>query len=230
MGRQPEPGAWRQMGLQAQHKWGGIREHSGRPKASKPRGHLPRPGVSRHQPLHVTMRVAVGRPNLRRHRLYRTLRACFRKGRERFGFRLVHFNVLGNHLHLICEADDRRALSRGVQGLAIRIARNVNRADGRRGKLFAERYHLHVLETPREVRNTLRYVLRNGVRHGVSPAGPFFDVYSSAVYFDGWKEPSAIRFFDDGEYPVVAPRAWLLTTGWRRHGLISFAESPAAAG
>jgi REP element-mobilizing transposase RayT len=171
------------------------------------------------------MRLAVGRPNLRRHRLYRTLRACFRNGREKFGFRLVHFNVLGNHLHLICEADDRRGLARGVQGLAIRIARNVNRVAGRRGRLFADRYHLHVLETPREVRNTLLYVLRNGVRHGASPAGPFFDLYSSAMHFDGWKEPVTIRFIDDG---VVAPaRAWLLTTGWRRHGPISFDELPA---
>jgi REP element-mobilizing transposase RayT len=161
--------------------------------------------------------------------MYRTLRAAFRRGHERFGFRLVHFNVLGNHLHLICEADDRRALSRGVQGLAIRIARNVNRVTGRRGKLFAERYHLHVLETPREVRNALVYVLRNGVRHGVSPAGPFFDVYSSAVYFDGWKQPNRTRFLDDGDHPVVPPRSWLLTTGWRRHGPVSFDEAPQAA-
>jgi REP element-mobilizing transposase RayT len=174
------------------------------------------------------MRLALGRPNLRRHRMYRTLRAAFRNGREKFGFRLVHFNVLGNHLHLICEADDRRALSRGVQGLAIRIARNVNRVAKRRGKLFADRHHLHVLATPREVRNTLLYVLRNGVRHGVSPAGGFLDVYSSAVVFDGWKEPNTTGFFDDGEHAVVAPRAWLLTTGWKRHGLLSFGERPAS--
>ena len=138
----------------------------------------------------------------------------------------------GNHLHLICEADDRRALSRGMQGLAIRIARGINRVTGRRGKLFADRYHLHVLASPREVRNTLLYVLRNGVRHGSSPAGPFLDVYSSAVYFDGWKEPLGLRFVaddDDGDRPVVAARAWLLTTGWRRHGAISFAEVPKAA-
>jgi REP element-mobilizing transposase RayT len=160
--------------------------------------------------------------------MYRTLRAAFRNGREKIGFRLVHFNVLGNHLHLICEADDRRALSRGVQGLAIRIARNVTRVAKRRGKLFADRYHLHVLATPREVRNTLLYVLRNGVRHGVSPAGGFLDVYSSAVVFDGWKEPNTTGFFDDGEHAVVAPRAWLLTTGWKRHGLLSFGERPAS--
>jgi hypothetical protein len=103
----------------------------------------------------------------------------------------------------------------------------VNRVAGRRGRLFADRYHLHVLATPREVRNTLLYVLRNGVRHGASPPGPFLDLYTTAMHFDGWKEPITIRFLDDGDPPVTPARAWLLTTGWRRHGLISFEESPA---
>jgi REP element-mobilizing transposase RayT len=161
--------------------------------------------------------------------MYRTLRAAFRRGRERFGFRLVHYSVQGNHLHFICEADDRRALARGMQGLAVRIARRVNRVAGRRGRLFADRYHLHVLATPREVRNTLLYVLRNGVRHGASPPGPFLDLYTSGMHFDGWKERITIRFLDDGDPPVTPARAWLLTTGWKRHGLISFDESPAGS-
>ena len=38
-------------------------------------------------------------------------------GAARFGFRLVHYAVMGNHVHLIVEAPDRRALWRGMQGL-----------------------------------------------------------------------------------------------------------------
>jgi REP element-mobilizing transposase RayT len=110
-----------------------------------------RPRITGRDPLHVTLRVRPGVPTLRRHHMYRTLRAAFRRGRERFGFRLVHYSVQGNHLHFICEADDRRALARGMQGLAVRIARRVNRVAGRRGRLFADRYHLHVLATPRVV-------------------------------------------------------------------------------
>jgi putative transposase len=75
-------------------------------------------------------------------------------------FHVVEFNVLSNHVHLIVEADDADALSRGVQGLAIRIARRVNSALKRRGKLFGQRFHARTLKSPRDVRNTLRYVLR----------------------------------------------------------------------
>ena len=216
---------WQQQGLRSQGL-GGLRPHSGRPKGRRTVERTARPTITPRDPLHVTLRLLPGRPPLRRNHTYRTLRAAFRRGRDRFGFRLVHFSVQGNHLHLLCEADDRRALARGMQGLAIRVARGINRVTGRRGKLFGDRYHLHVLKSPREVRNALLYVLRNGVRHGASPAGPYLDVYSSAVHFDGWKEPLGLRLLHDGDPPVVPPRCWLLTTGWRRHGLISFAEQP----
>jgi hypothetical protein len=105
-----------------------------------------------------------------------------------------------------------------MQGLAIRVAKRLNRAAGRSGKLFADRYHLHVLESPTEVRNCLNYVFHNAVNHGAAPAGPFFDVYSTAALFDGWAAPLRLPLLEDGERPVVPPTVWLLTTGWRRAG------------
>ena len=215
---------WRQLGLLP------ARKRGGRPKGRRTVARVVRPVLSGREPLHVTLRLRAGLPPLRRHHMYRTLRAAFRRGRERFGFRLVHYSVQGDHIHLICEAEDRRALARGVQGLSVRIARGVNRVSGRRGKLFGDRYHLHVLRSPREVRNALVYVLRNGGRHGESPAGPFLDTYSSGHFFDGWKEKVTFRLFRGDDPPVVPASRWLLTTGWKRHGLISFEESPAASG
>ena len=40
--------------------------------------------------------------------------------------RIIEFSVQGNHLHLIVEAENSDALSRGMQGLAIRIAKALN--------------------------------------------------------------------------------------------------------
>jgi REP element-mobilizing transposase RayT len=226
MGRRS--GRWIQQELQAAPgKHGGIRRNAGR----KVRGRttverVARPTLDGRSPLHVTLRLRSGLPPLRRNQMYRVLRAVFRRGKDRFGFRLVHYSVQSNHLHLICEAEDTRSLSRGMQGLAVRIARRVNRAAERTGKLFADRYHLHVLGSPREVRNCLVYVLRNSVRHRVLPAGPFFDVYSSAMYFDGWSEEIRVRLLDDGPPPVMPPATWLLTTGWRRNGAISLEDAP----
>ncbi len=52
----------------------------------------------------------------------------------------------------------------------IRIARGINKKLGRQGAVFAERYHVRVLGTPREVRNVLRYVYLNA-RHHDAQAG-----------------------------------------------------------
>jgi REP element-mobilizing transposase RayT len=135
-------------------------------------------------------------------RAFGELRQAFAAGRERFGFRLTEFSVQSNHLHLMVEAEDTRALSRGMQGLAIRCARTLNRLWQRRGAVFSDRYHAHVLRTPTEVRRALRYVLENARRHGVALVGP--DPCSSAAR--GLRGPVA----------VVAARSWLQRLGWRR--------------
>ena len=151
-------------------------------------------------------------------------------GRERFGFRLVHFSVQRDHLHLLAEASDRRALSRGVQGLSIRVARAINRWLVRRGKVFSDRYHARALKTPRTVRWALRYVLLNVRKHerGVDavPFG-FVDGCSSAAWFDGFARPPELVFgarecreefraHHALDSPVVPPCTWLLTVGQRR--------------
>jgi hypothetical protein len=144
-------------------------------------------------------------------------------------FRVVHFSLLGDHLHLIVEADDKVALSAGMQGLTVRVAKALNRMMGRRGAVFADRYHAHVLRTPAEVRNALADVLLNHQSHmlriGARAQGGRTDRYSSAATFDGWSdgiEPEAPT--------VTAPaRSWLLRAGWRRRGLLSPDEAPGVA-
>jgi hypothetical protein len=130
------------------------------------------------------------------------------------------------HLHLILEATDRAALLGGLRGLAIRAARAINRAAGRRGRVWAGRFHVRDLRTPREVRNALEYVLHNlkkSVR-GVES----LDGCATGYWFDGWREPRPrwARPPAGVPVPVRAARTWLVTTGWRRLGLIGFDERP----
>jgi len=110
-------------------------------------------------------------PSLREHSLFVEVRKALSAAKHQFGFALVHFSVQRDHLHLIAEANDRRALSRGIQGLSIRLALAVNRHLERKGRLFADRYHARVLRTPREVRFALRYVLLNVHKHARDPKG-----------------------------------------------------------
>ena len=117
--------------------------------------HLTRDVLASRFPVHVVLRIGEGLPSLRSKRPYRVLRRAFARGCDRFGFRLNHYSVQGNHLHLIVEAKDRRALSRGMNGLTIRIAKGLNRLWGRKGRVFADRYFDRILRTPLEVKRAL---------------------------------------------------------------------------
>jgi len=174
-------------------------------------------------PVHVTTRVAPGLASLRGAGEQAVLAGAFRSGCERFGFRLVQYSVLGNHVHFVVEARDRRALFRGLVGLLTRIARRLNKSWGRRGKVFPDRFHERILRTPREVRNVLAYVLNNAARHGYRVRAGEPDTRSSGRWFDGWRDYRAT--FPEPR-PVALAHTWLLRAGWRRHGLIAVARSP----
>jgi len=180
--------------------------------------------------VHVSIKVRRGIGSLRTQRCFAALRAALAAGCERAGFRVCHYSVLATHIHLIVEAEDRQSLSRGMQGLVIRMARQLNNALGRTGRVFADRYFARALKTPREVRNAIAYVYNNEQRHrfgkGAGLRELTFDPFSSASTFDGWRVQAATRQVQTGP-PAVAPAAsWLLRVGWRRHGLLVPAYVP----
>ena len=104
----------------------------------------------------------------------------------------------------------------------------------RKGRVFSDRYHDRLLNTPAEVRNALAYVLNNARRHAASsghsrPPG-WVDPCSSGSDFDGWA--SALRAWTRYDRGLALPRAqsWLLKEGWRRIGLIRIDEVPGGRG
>ena len=209
-------------------QWGGARPGAGRkPDPNSGVRHTERPELRERHPVHLTWRFVSGLPNLRGPEFAAILRNAFDGGRDRFGFRLIHFTIQSNHLHLIAEAEDARALSRGMQGLGVRIAKALNKALDRAGRVLGDRYHARQLRSPRAVRNALRYVLNNALRHGVRCALP--DPCSSGNAFDGWRESEGWRPCSRWA-PVCRARSWLLSVGWRRSGLISLGEVPSGSG
>ncbi len=200
--------------------WGGRREGAGRKPGPRPvvLHRLRSPHKSRF-PLHVTLRARADVGSLRRARLYSALEAAIAAS-SRSDFRLVHFSVQGDHVHLVAEAHDTPTLSKGMRGLMIRAARALNRAAGRSGPVWADRYHCRELCTPREVRHALAYVLLNSRKHGREVAT--LDPCSSARWFDGWRDHGPVVDLALDPPAVVAPRTWLLGAGWRRHGLLRF--------
>jgi len=148
------------------------------------------------------------------------LRRC-----EREGFRIVEFSVQGNHIHMLCEADSKEALSRAMNGILCGMARQLNKHWGRRGKVFADRYHAEMVTTPTQCRRALIYVLANIFKHGGRAEGSKIDTFSTAPWFP----------FDDQQHehplkkrrkPAAEPKTWLLRTGWRKAGPITRRHHP----
>lgn len=219
-------------------RWhGGVRKGAGRKARPERTGMLPHLARERHvawEPVHVTARAVRPAPNLRSQTVFAALRRIFARSSEK-GFRLVHFSVQGNHLHLIVEAEDDVAFARGVQRLLSRAAMTVNAVARRSGRLWRDRHHRQPLRSPAQVRNTYVYVLFNLRRHELlgggscDPALDSLDPCSSAAWFDGWspmRPPPESVLARAGPPIVVPPRSWLARTGWRSRGLVRFDEVP----
>lgn len=141
--------------------------------------------------------------------------------------RLVHFSIQATHVHMLIEAPDRVSLSRGMQGMCVRLARGLNRLWGRKGRVFADRFHSRPWKTPRETRNALCYTLNNVRKHGIQLEG--IDPCSSGLAFGGWRDARVLAP-PSADLPVHAARSWLLTDGWMKHGLFGVNESPRSRG
>jgi hypothetical protein len=182
--------------------------------------HRKRPTHDPHHPVHVTLRASAGLPSLRFEHVWVALERAVSRA-SNGTFRVVHFSAQADHLHLLVEADAPRRLASGMQGLAIRAAKAINRAIGRHGQVWSDRYHARALATPREVRNALVYVLQNWRKHLRSADG--LDPRSSAEWFCGWRDG---RNTVHQPSPVAPPRTWLARRGWQRCGLIGRDEGP----
>ena len=190
-------------------KWGGRRAGAGRKRKDGrilPPGlpHLRRAPLASRHPVHVTLKLRERLPSLRSSAGFAAVFSALQHGSLREGFRVVHFAALRDHVHLVVEAKDGASLSRGVQGLCVRIARGLNRSLGRPGQVFADRYHAHVLKTPTEVRNAVKYVQENFARHEARVGRA--------------SEPGTVDAFSSRALPAWEPRTWLLRVGWMRGG------------
>src|SRR6185503_1255688 len=172
-------------------------------------------------PVLVTLRMRGGLPSMRERSAHGLVRAAFAAASgERF--RVIEYSVLSNHVHVLAEAKDERALARGMMSLGVRIARGLNKLWRRAGNVLQDRYHARILRTPRAVRTALIYVLQNARKHDAWRV-LLPDVFSSGQEFEGWKSSIVAQ-----SRPRLLDRArtWLLSIGWKRHGLIDLREAP----
>jgi REP element-mobilizing transposase RayT len=208
--------------------WGGKRAGSGRKNLSRTINHMKRGRVNFDFPFHVNQKLAPDLPNLRTAHFHRQLVTAI-KAAHKFGLRVIHYSVLKNHIHLICEARNNADLGAGMRSLFGRISRIVRRISTKPidGSVFRGRYFLNVIRDPRHMRRTLEYVLFNKARH--QKVIEHIDTFSSAAAFSSWKallgrrlngliqeqienlKPLKDPFLKLGVSP---PKSWLAWNGW----------------
>ncbi len=201
--------------------------------------HVPRGEHYAANPVHVVMRCVPGAPRLRSQLVLAAIGEQLRRAIRR-GIAVVQYSIQLDHLHLIVEGPDAKALARGLQWLFSRIALEVNRVARRSGRLFRDRHFRRALTSAVGVRRALVYVMMNARKHSARRGASLVRLYdeldpcSSAPWFEHWhaddrppdKQISSARA---GPLPPPArPSTWLARSGWRRGGgPIRFGEAPA---
>ncbi|MEO7730940.1 MAG: transposase [Kofleriaceae bacterium] len=227
-------------------KRGGKRRGAGRPPKGERSGspHRERPFHDAQYPVHVVLRVVRAVGNLRRRCVYHAIRKATRTTARREDFRIVHLSIQHDHVHLLVEASDKAALASGMQGFQISAAKHLNVAISksrpgprRRGPVFPDRYHPVVITSPTQARHALSYVINNWRKHQEDrqaiTRGWLVDWFSSAPLFADWQEHGgkAVLLAHPPSYDpllVHVPRTWLLSTGWKLTGSISYRAVPSA--
>jgi REP element-mobilizing transposase RayT len=151
-------------------KRGGKRRGAGRKPKGRRAGapHTVRPEHKARHPVHVVLRAIGAVGNLRRRFTYKAIREATLTTARREDFRIVHVSIQRTHVHLLVEADGKRALASGMQGFQISAAKHLNAAISkgkpgprRRGTVFPDRYHAEIITSPTQARNAISYVLLN---------------------------------------------------------------------
>jgi REP element-mobilizing transposase RayT len=220
-------------------KRGGKRKGAGRPKKGfrASERHKKREALPARCPVEITLRVEREVGSLRKYDAYHAIRRALPSTFRRADFRICQITLQRDHVHLIAEASDERALARGMQGFEIAAAHQLNAAMSkkhgrvRRGRVFTDRYHARILRTPTEVKRALNYVLNNWRHHGEHRGidSMYWDVdyFSSGPAFTRWKEPLPDPPTTTYQpLPVRPPSTWLLSVGWTRAGELSMFATP----
>ncbi len=221
------------------NQWGGKRKGAGRPNLTGTVSHAKRKPITFSKPLHITLKLREKLPTIRNYTLFKEFKRSLQCAQKQ-GLFIIHFSIQHNHIHLFVETKNNRTLALGMRSLAGRFAKfmraytHKRSLGSKRGSIFKGRYHLHILRTPIEVKNALKYILLNTSKH--SKLIEHIDPYSSGIFFTEWKvllkshSHSLIKedamfwkknFITNGlanyemvEWGISHPRTWLSQAGW----------------
>jgi REP element-mobilizing transposase RayT len=213
----------KQLEFKKVNGWGGRRKGSGRKNRTSTVNHMAREKVDFKKPLLITLKLKKGLKGFRTRKMKAKFEECGRESKK-FGFHVLQFSLLLNHIHVLIEAKNNEALSKGMKSLGGRMGKALRAEIGGKGSVFNGRYHLRVLNNPTQTKNAMAYVLLNHSNH--EKEVPRIDFYSSARHFFEWKAlvgrkwsmRFAAGYLEPQPLPeyLSPPKSWLAKEGWKR--------------
>lgn len=140
-------------------------KRAGRPAIHDPGiRHTRRFRLKKPSSLHLTIKVRENKADIQNKRILKALHYAIRRARLK-GLKIVHYTLEYNHVHLLVESVDNKILHKGMQAFGITIAKAINKIKRTKGAVYKNRYHLRVIDSPRQLKNVLHYIFSNGVKH-----------------------------------------------------------------
>jgi len=170
---------------------------AGRPKGRSKHyiPHIKREALPAKTPVHITIKINKEYKGLRNKTFLSITKLAIKKARLK-GLRVIYFTIQFDHLHLFIEPKNMRELSNGIRSLVCAMAERMRRhlKLDKLKSFVKDRYHLHILKTPREVKNAIKYILGNTIKH----SGVFRNL---CPYTFTFKKPES--------FALEPPRFWL---------------------
>ena len=140
--------------------------------------HTTRPLIKKPTPLHLTIKVRENKADIQNKIVLKSLHRAIMRGRLK-GLKIIHYTLEYNHVHILVEAKNNRVLHQGMQSFGITLSKAINRFKKAKGTVYKHRYHFRQISSLRDLRNVVKYILNNGVKHRSTKSIVSF--YNSAI-------------------------------------------------
>ncbi|MCP4023679.1 MAG: transposase [Desulfobacteraceae bacterium] len=89
------------------------------------------------------------------------------EAKKRFGLCILNYSITSNHIHLLVFGSKKNIISKSIQLVAGRTARDYNLRKKRKGAFWEDRYHATAVQSGLHLLRCLVYIDMNMVRTGV---------------------------------------------------------------
>jgi putative transposase len=128
---------------------------------------------------HVTARSNRGEFILQSRKLKREFLMVLEKAKEKFNFKLKHFCIMSNHIHLMIQPRENTDISKIMQWILSVFAIRFNKIFGYKGHVWYDRFKSKIIHTLNQLIKVFEYISLNPVKAHLSET--VFDYSFSAL-------------------------------------------------